>query len=115
MKLRTLLILLSLCMASPFAQAAQLKIAWDDSINTLHDGYIVQRRPNVAGSLYAEIGRTAKTVLTYTDTTVIDSQAYCLTVLAYRTTPATLSPLSNEACGLAGTILLAPVNTRLVP
>ena len=96
-----------------YAQAAQLKLAWEDTVNTMHDGYIIQRRPNVAGSPYVEVGRTPKTVMTYAVGTVVDSQAYCFVVLAYRVTPPTLSPPSNEACGMAGTILMAPQTLRL--
>ncbi len=108
--------LFGLFAATPlYAQAANISLAWNDTANTVHDGYIIQRRPNVAGSPYVEVGRTPKTVMTYADGTVVDSQAYCFVVLAYRTTPPTLSPPSNEACGMAGTVLMAPVNTRLVP
>ena len=112
--LKCLLVLL-LGILSPLAvHAAQISLAWDDTANTVHTEYILQRRLNVATGTYAEVARPAKALRAYVDTTVTDSVGYCYVIQASRTSPVAVSPVSNEACGVAGTLLMAPV-LRLVP
>jgi hypothetical protein len=96
-----------------YAQAAMIALTWQDATNTTHDGYVMQRRTNVATSPYGEIGRTAKTVMAFTDTSVVDGQGYCYRVAAFRAAPAQISPYSNEVCGVGLTVLIAPINLIL--
>ena len=106
-------IALTLLFCALDAQAASLGLRWQDVVNTTQDGYIVQRRLNTASSPYVEVGRTSKTTTAYIDNDAADSQAYCYQVLAFRVTPEQVSVPSNEACAIALTLLVAPVNLTI--
>lgn len=110
--LTTTLTALALCATT--AQAARIGLAWDDTQNTTQTGYVIERRVNTPGTVYAELARVpGAAVRTYTDATAAEGGQYCYQVRAYGATLAQVSLPSNEACAQALTVLLAPVNLIL--
>jgi hypothetical protein len=59
------------------------------------DGTSIQRK--ATGGTYAEIGRVAREVTTYSDATIAVGQIYCWVVIGMHGT--TQAPPSNEVCG----------------
>ena len=106
--------LTTLALLTSTAHAARIGLAWDDTQNTTQTGYVIERRVNTPGTVYAELARVpGVSVRTYTDTTAAEGGQYCYQVRAYVTTPAQVSLPSNAACAQALTVLLAPVNLIL--
>jgi len=79
------------------ADAAQLKLDWEDNSNN-ESGFRIERRTEPGGT-YVGIAVTSSNATCYVDTTVTEGVTYCYEVLAYN--EAGNSAPSNEACATA--------------
>jgi len=90
---------------SGIAHAATIHMVWEDGVNTTHSGYIIERRLNSAGAMFAEVGQVGAAVLEYMDSTASDGTSYCYRVMAFQVSDGMVGPPSNEACVLHGRCL----------
>ena len=77
------------------AQAAVLRLSWQDTSNT-ETGFKIER---MTGSNYVEIASVAANVVTYSDTTLTEGSTYCYRVRAFNASG--LSAPTNAACTTA--------------
>ena len=94
-----------LAFTSP-ALAGTALLTWKDNSNN-EDGFIVERRDNVAGAAFVEIGRVTANTSTYTDT-IQAGKSVVYRVLAYNSEGK--SAPSNEAVFTAKTAPSSPTD-----
>jgi hypothetical protein len=80
------------------ASTPHVTLAWDDTVNTDQDGYLVRRRAGTPGSAYATLASTDAATRTYTDSAVVVNQKVCYVVEAFQNADGAVSPPSNEVC-----------------
>jgi hypothetical protein len=80
------------------ASTPRVTLAWDDTVNTDQDGYLVRRRAGTSGSAYATLASTDATTRTYIDSAVVVNQKVCYVIEAFRNADGDVSSPSNEVC-----------------
>ena len=100
--MRRILILLALLLArAADAQSTQVDLTWQDTVNTTHTGYAVQRRVRQPGGTFSEwatLATTPASARAYTDATPIAAVDNCYQVVTQ--SAAGPSAPSAEACVL---------------
>ena len=80
------------------ASTPHVTLAWDDTVNTTQDGYLVRRRAGTPGSAYATLASTDAATRTYIDSAVVVNQKVCYVIEAFRNADGDVSPPSREVC-----------------
>jgi hypothetical protein len=80
------------------ASKPHVTLAWDDTVNTAQDGYLVRRRAGTSGSAYTTLANTDATTRTYIDISVVVGQKVCYVIEAFENADGDVSPPSNEVC-----------------
>lgn len=104
------LALLGLLVTTPaWGGVGKLDLAWTDNA-TNEDGFAVESHTGacVAGATFAEIGRTAVNVMTFSNTGLGNGVTMCYRVRAFNA--AGLSGYTNEAAGTTLPVPNAPTN-----
>lgn len=99
--LTLVLLLLGSSAVPTTAIAVSLTLTWVDT-STNEDGFTVERKVDVTGT-FTRIATVEANILSYVDSTVVESLFYCYRMQAYNA--AGTSAYSNEACKVATSVL----------
>ena len=113
--MRRLLLCLLLLASPALAQSqATVDLTWQDTVNTTHTGYAVQRRVRQPGGTFSEwatLATTPASARAYTDATPIAAVDNCYQVLTQ--SAAGPSAPSSEACVLVPQPVVPPTGVSV--